>query len=204
MKALLFIFGKIPVLGSLVSISAKAQREASTELLLTLIFSSMPIWFSGGIVAANRYFLFAQKSPEILTEPLGFFGLYWEATIEAISNGELLMYSAATLGPTLYLAFQTLIKKSRKPFPWVRPQIIIAVLLNIIGSGLFLVAREYKYTTVPEFIFCTALIYATSLALLFPAMAFNHDAQADPADMQRTDQKTFQDGYRSRMSRGQQ
>jgi hypothetical protein len=199
----LSLIGKIPIIGALVNISGRAIKEAFTELLLTLIFSTLPIWFSGGIVAANKYFLLSQGGAEAPTETSGFFGLYWLAIIDSVSNGELLMYSAATLGPTLYLAFLTLIRKARKPFPWVRPQILCAVLLNFIASGLFLIARENHYTDLSIFISCTALIYAISLVLLFPAMAFNHDGEADPSEIQRNDQKEFQAGYKRRMSRGQ-
>ena len=47
---------KIPIIGALANISKKAQIEASVEMLVTVIFSTLPIWFGGAILTINAYF----------------------------------------------------------------------------------------------------------------------------------------------------
>lgn len=189
-------FAKIPIFGELTKTSFKAQKEATIEMLLTLIFSTLPIWFGGLRVAANKYFSppAVAESTEKVTD-ISFLSLYWEALIKGVSNGELLMYSAALLGPTLYLAFASFARK-KPPFPWVRPQVISAVLINFIAAQLFFASRENNYSDSPDFIAATLCLYAITLFMLFPAMAYAQDRMTfDSSEVQREEQKDYQQGY---------
>lgn len=185
-----YFFSKIPIIGALVNISIPAQFEALVELIITVLFSTLPIWLGGAIFSIDFYFNEGKPNNEINFETYkGFF-------FSSIENGELLMYAAATLGPTLYLGLSSFGKRG-KPFQWVRPQLILAILVNIFASVLFFNARANDYTTMPEFIEFTFILYAFSLILLFPAMAFEHEKKkADVVDAQQEDQNDYINGYR--------
>lgn len=196
LKILMWLFCRIPIVGNLAKTNAKAQQEATIEMLLTLIFSTLPIWFGGLRGASNKYFNLVNDPKNINKADISFLNIYWDEMVVAVSNGELLMYSAALLGPTLYLAFSSFAKR-RKPFPWVRPQIVLAVLLNFIGAELFFAARENSYSSSPSFIFATLCFYGFALILLFPAMAYEHDRSTlDLPGVQRDEQNAYQDAYK--------
>ncbi|MDG5469666.1 hypothetical protein P9J64_15190 [Deltaproteobacteria bacterium IMCC39524] len=196
-KIFLWCFSRVPIIGNLTKTSFKAQKEATIEMVLTLIFSTLPIWFSGLRVASNKYYKLLDLPEKNRPAEINFLEIYWSAIIDAISNAELLMYSAALLGPTLYLAFKSFIQK-REPFPWVRPQIIFAVLINFIAADLFFASRENHYSAEPSFLIVTLCFYSASLLILFPAMAYEHDRiLLDPSREQRTEQKSYQRSYKT-------
>jgi len=184
---------KIPIVGSLFEIRASAQREALIEISLSVIFSTLPIWFSSLILSISPYFEANTPEERTVSE---FFRIYREEVFTAVSNGELLMYVAAALGPTLYLGLSSFGKK-KKPFPWVRPQLVIAILINFVSAVLFFTARDKGYAAEPSFVYASATLYLVSLTLLFPAMAFNQEQEGfNPAEAQQEDQDSFQSGYR--------
>lgn len=182
---------KIPIIGALANISKKAQIEAFVEMLVTVIFSTLPIWFGGAILTINAYF---ENLDKLGTE--SFLGLYIQYILLSISNGELLMYAAATLGPTLYLGLSSF-GKSDKPFPWVRSQLVIAIIINVFATVLFFMARDKGYASQSSFVHFTLMPYFLSLILLFPAMAFEHEKKfGDVREMQQEEQDGFMAGYR--------
>ena len=190
---------KIPIIGALVNIDRKAKKEASVEMALTLLFSTLPIWFGGAILSINYYF---GKLPLVDRSACNFLSTYFSSLYTTISNGELLMYAAATLGPTLYLGFSSFGKRG-KTFPWIRPQLVVAIIINLFASVLFFMARDKGYAGEPAFVYVTIILYSLSLILLFPAMAFDHERRAvDPAEIQQEEQEKFISGYRSRTHRG--
>jgi hypothetical protein len=192
-----WLFCRIPIIGNLARTSYKAIKEAAIEMVLSLIFSTLPIWFGGLRVASNKYYELLALPVNLRPNNINFLSVYYKAIIQAVSNAELLMYSAALLGPTLYLAFKAFGQKS-KPFPWVRPQIVVAVILNFIASDLFFASRENHYSANPSFIFATICFYLFSLIILFPAMAYEHDrALLDPSEEQREQQEAYQQGYQA-------
>jgi len=182
----------VPIFGSLFTISLRAQAEATVELIITLIFSTLPIWFGGLILSINNFF--ANYKDES-NEKISFISVYINNIVGSVSNGELLMYAAATLGPTLYLGLSTFGRKE-KPFPWVRPQLIIAIIINFFATVLFFMARDKGYSGEKVFVYLTFIPYILSIFLLFPAMAFEQDRRADPLQAQREDQEEFVAGYK--------
>jgi hypothetical protein len=192
-------FSRIPIIGALAHVGTAAKKEAIVELLLGLIFSTLPIWFGGIILSANDYFTNFQQQDRTL---YNFFTAYCNSLFSTISNGELLMYAAATLGPTLYLGFSYFGTKI-KPFPWVRPQVVAAIILNLFASVLFFMAREKKYADDPTFVYVTIFLYLLSLLLLFPAMAYDHESRTtDPSGVLHDSQEEFMAGYRVRKTGG--
>lgn len=192
-RPLKYRLSKIPIIGSLFEIRASAQREALVEISLSIVFSTLPIWFSSLILSLSPYFEANSPEDRTITE---FFRIYRDEVFHAVSNGELLMYVAAALGPTLYLGLSSFGKK-KKPFPWVRPQLVIAILINFVSAVLFFTARDKGYAAEPSFVYGSATLYFISLALLFPAMAFNQEQEGfNPTEAQQEDQENFRSGYR--------
>jgi hypothetical protein len=192
-------FARIPIFGALGGMSGSAIKEASVEMLITLLFSTLPIWFGGIILSSNFYFTNIAANARSTDV---FIAIYCKSLFSTVANGELLMYAAATLGPTLYLGFSSFGAKS-KPFPWVRPQLVIAILINLSASVLFFMARDKGYAGESIFVYTSLIFYLLSLVLLFPALAYAHEMRTiDPAELQREDQDEFMDGYRKRKERG--
>ncbi len=184
-----YLFSRIPIVGALSNISLKAQCEALVELCITVIFSTLPIWFASLIVGVDSYALKEGDKPNFIT-------LYLEVLKSNISNGELFMYVAAVLGPTLYLGLTSFGKRG-KPFPWVRPQLVIAVLINFIATAIFFNSRGNGYAESDMIIYLSIVFYFLSLLILFPSMAFDHESrEIDPREAQRDGEDEFAEAYR--------
>jgi len=125
LKKIIYLLSKIPIIGALAITSFTAQKEALTELLLSVIFATLPIWFGGLIFSFFPFF----SAPQVDQKLSVFISIYLAKIFEAVSNGEILMYVAAMLGPTLYLGLSS-IRKKGKPFPWTRPQLVVAILIS--------------------------------------------------------------------------
>lgn len=160
---------KIPIWGVLLTTDRSAQLEALYELVLTVIFSTMPIWLLGLLSAIQTYVSIddSQRSLDY------FWDAYLSSMRGAISNAEMLMYVAAMLGPTFYLGLSSF-RQGQAPYPWVRLQIIVAVLTGLIATALFIVFRDTERTDDPFIVSSSLILYAFSLAILFPTMAQNH------------------------------
>jgi len=173
------------------SISNKAKGEAFAEMIINVLFSTLPIWFGGVIYACIAFFSGSDQTLQ------GFIIFIWNGLLRNVSNGEFLMYAAATLGPTLYLGLSSF-RRKEKPFPWVRPQLIIAILINLFATVLFFFARDKGFAPNQPFVFFTTVIYIFCLVLLFPSMAFNHDRRPVMVnDAQTEEQNNFISGYRN-------
>lgn len=192
-KTVVFFLLKVPFVSIFFTINKKAQLEAAVEMFVTLIFSTLPIWFGSAILTINKYFEVTKNK-----STFNFVEAYCSFIVASVSNGELLMYAAATLGPTLYLGLSSL-GKQEKTFPWVRPQLVTAVIINFFATVLFFMSRDKGYASNATFVFFTAVPYLISLLILFPAMAFDHERrEIDPAKIQQDEQDDFINGYSRR------
>ena len=188
----------IPIWGSLAIINGRAQLEAFYELLLTVVFSTLPIWFFSLLSAVNQYSASSLDERSISL----FFDLYMVSMRKTISNAELFIYVTSTLGPTLYLGLSSF-GRSGKPFPWVRIQLVSAILISFIATGLFITVRNTESTSDSFLIGLSILLYIFALLLLFPAMALGHEGRLiNPAEYQSTELDNFQHDYSKH--RGQQ
>lgn len=179
---------RIPIFGALFEIDPRATVEATIELTIGVIFSTLPIWFGAIIFAGNKIFEPNQTS--------SFWCLYTSFFVDSISNGELLMYAAATLGPTLYLGLKFL-KNKKKPFPWIRPQFFITVVLSLLAAVFFFMARDHQYAGNLKFVIFSAIIYALSLLLLFPSMAFDQESTRDPKEAIKKSEDQYMKSYQA-------
>lgn len=189
----------IPIWGVLLTTDRAAQLEAVYELALTVIFSTMPIWLFGLLNAVEAYVL--------LDDTERTFWQFWDAYIssmrEAISNAEMLMYVAAMLGPTFYLGLSSY-RQGQAPYPWVRLQIIVAVLTGLIATALFIVFRDTEDTNDPFMISSSLFLYVFSLSILFPTMALNHARYGYfPAAEQSRQTDQFAQGYEEHRAEGE-
>ncbi len=158
-----------PIWGTLLTTSRSAQIEALFELALSVIFSTMPIWLLGLLNATQEYVSLDQS-----IRSLGqFWCLYLSAMRDTISNAELLMYVTAILGPTFYLGLSSY-REGQVPYPWVRLQIIVAVLMGFLATALFIVFRDTDGTGDPFIVSSSLFLYILSLMILFPTVALNH------------------------------
>lgn len=187
---------RIPIIGILSHTESAAKKEAAIEMGTTVMFSTLPIWFGGLIIAINHYFLSIPPDNRCF---LNFILTYLQSFYSTISNGELLMYAAASLGPILYLALSTYRQNGKQP--WIRLQITIAILTNLLASVLFFLARDKNYAGDLAFVNFTIIIYIFTLTLLFPAMAMDHQRRANPVEIQRAQQEDFVAGYMARKGR---
>lgn len=172
------------------NISRKARKEAIIEMLFSVIFSTLPIWFSGIIVGIKSFF-----KGEILSLNSLIISIF-TSTISTISNGELLMYAAATLGPTLYIGL-TSIFQSEKPFPGIRMQFLLAILINFFGTVMFFESRADGFTKNILFIILTTSVYLFSLYLLYPSIAFDKvQKYPNASEAQKADTDSYISEYR--------
>lgn len=172
----------------LLNISWKAKFEAGVEMLVNVLFSTLPIWFGGLIYGIVTHFSQVEC-------PKNFAQNFASGIFKNISNGELLMYAAATLGPTLYLGLSSFGTR-QKPFPWIRPQLIVAILITLLATVLFFVSRDKQFTKDVFFVCISSAIYFLSLVLLYPSMAFQHSQKLDVSEIQTEEQDAFMNGYR--------
>ena len=86
-RALLSATRLIPFCGQFHLCSRKDLKEAGIELLITIVFSSMPLW------------LLPLLAPVILKTDVGF----TKQVYQTITGGELLVYCAALAGPLIYV-----------------------------------------------------------------------------------------------------
>jgi hypothetical protein len=184
---------RIPIIGVLFIVNVRAKQEALIQLIMTVMFATLPIWF-GGIIAAIDNFFTVKDGERSVCE---FISMYSCSLFSSISNGELLMYSAALLGPTLYLGFDSLRDKERTPFPWLRSQLLVAIFITLFATVIFFGARDKGYTGEPIFIWGTIVLYALALIILLPAMAYEHHKRfIVPTEYQQKEQEKFMEGYR--------
>lgn len=165
-----------------------AKHEASVELFLSVLFSTLPIWFGSLITATD-------KVHKVSAGGNGFFLTYWNEIVSTISNGELFFFVTAALGPTLYIGLTSFGKKA-KPYPWIRPQFIVVFLINLFATVLFFQSRAGGYASSPSLILTSFVLYLIALALLYPAMVYDHATRPfDPASEQKKQDDDFTGGY---------
>jgi hypothetical protein len=188
------LFTKIPIIGVLANLQFNAILEALIELIITLLFSTLPIWFYALVDSIGNFY----KIPIDTRSASLFYCTYKSSLVKTVSNGELLMYAAATLGPTLYLGLSYFGKKN-KPFPWIRPQLVLSILITAFSTCMFITSRQLGYANDVSFVSLSALLYFLSLILLFPAMAYDQEIKlANILKMQQSSEDEFRDGYRRR------
>jgi hypothetical protein len=174
--------------------SFAAKKEASVEMIINLIFSTLPIWFGGVIYGFIAFFSNDNQTTSM------FFTHMFKGVFNNVSNGELLMYAAATLGPTLYLGLSSFGKR-KEAYRWVRPQLITAILITLLATVIFFIARDKGFASKDAFVLISAIIYLVSLFLLFPSVAFEHDKKGYNVvgKVQSEDLASYIAGYRDHM-----
>lgn len=85
-KLLVRIFSKIPLFGGVIEAKSKSRLSACSELAISTIFSTSPIWFFP-ILAST----FIGNSP-------GFFDNF----LSSVNQGDLFIYSSALVGPLIF------------------------------------------------------------------------------------------------------
>ena len=97
MSLIKYIVLKIPIYGQLINSSKESFGVASRELILTTVFSLLPIWLYPIVVR------------------VGFGQPFWSTLISFITSGEFFIYSAALLGPLIYATTRTYGEESVNP-----------------------------------------------------------------------------------------
>jgi hypothetical protein len=170
MDQLLKLIKKVPVIGCLVDIPIQAQKEAAFEMIISITFSTLPIWILT-LVLGTRDHIIDRTCQETFSHGLGHH--IWAAFKDSVANGELFMLSAAILGPVLYLGFRNFGKKETEIFPSIRSQMFIFVVISLVSTALFLLLRLESLESRPELFNASLWIYGICIALLFPSMAHN-------------------------------
>lgn len=180
----------VPIYGALAGVERKAIGEALVEIVLNVIFATLPIWLGGLLIGFKKY-VESHSSGGVD----GFLSVFFDAMYGLVSNGELLMYATATLGPTLYLGFSYFGNKT-KPFPWIRPQLVLSILVTLCASALFFDGRNSGYMGSNLLVSLSIFFYLFALMLMFPAIAYNHHARSFDAErIMKEDSDEFMAGY---------
>lgn len=131
----------------------------------------------------------------ILASDKTYFQALLESLHKAISNGELLMYAVAALGPLIQVSNKYSRDRTEKPFPNLRPILVVAFVVVSMATGLFFMTRNSSTSSHISIIAISAVIYFVSLMILFPLLAFDCEKMKNPSDALMQDESEFQDGY---------
>jgi hypothetical protein len=166
-------FQRVPIIGPLHRCSKESRRRAFQETLLFLVFSTMPLW----LLPVLGELLFA-SAHSMLTE-----------TLKLAEEGELFVYSAATLGPLLFMIVSKYGEKKEGDdelfsytinFPNGQWFIIFALSICVISGFSFGVIRipELHSQELPlsnyKIIILSEVLFALSIVSLFSASAYRN------------------------------
>jgi len=178
---------RLPIFSVLVNLSRAAMKGAAIQLLLNVIFSTLPVWFFAIIFSIPKHYNDPNNS---------YIYAAFLSAISAISNGELFMYTTATIGPLFYTAMKYQ-NPSDRPFPRLLSLAVISILISLFATSVYIVSKLYALTSKPGIIFVSFLCYIFAISILFSIMAFDHEQVKRPMEAMREDENDFQQGYSS-------
>lgn len=141
-----------PIFGILIELSSSAKKEAGTQLFINVLFSTVPIWLVTFIFSVQDWIQESKKS---------YFQALVESLHKAISNGELLMYAVAALGPLIQVVNRSNRDSADKAFPHLRPILVVAFVVVSMASSLFFYVKKQQhiqshkyYSDICGYLFC--------------------------------------------------
>ena len=176
------VLRKMPFLSGLPDCTKEDHKDASRQMMWTLLGSTLPIWLGTFVV----FILKDAPSGNIL-----------EAFMFNISGGELFIYSTSALAPVFYMALYE--RPGIGAFPSKTGHIITVVLFLVISSSVFALLRSGVELRQQYLLDFSLLIYVISVILLYLATVY-HSARhsMSPSRTMRSQEQDFTERLRTR------
>ncbi len=182
--------GKVPIWGYLVKAPGQARGEGFAELIVTVLFSTLPIWLGSVLKAFSTCASISNDSDCRLLE------VFFDQLFQSISRGELLVYILAITGPTLFLLLSTR-KSMESEFPGRQGYAVTSVLLGLVAAVTFFYLKtEEDLVGYPPIVYASAALYFFSLVLLYPYTVYTYQFGMSSVKKSEKDTQNFSDGYR--------
>jgi hypothetical protein len=168
------LIGKIPFLSGLRNCRGRDFWYALQEFVVTLIFSTIPIWLGAFVIhLSNKIgednFLSALKCN--------------------INNGELFLYSAAMVAPIFYIALNNY--PGSKEFPNRLSHMIAVFVLTVLSAVAFGLQRVGIQFETSRSFRMSYIFFIISLCLLYIALVYKNRALPDVAEEMRSSEDKF-------------
>jgi len=181
-KSLIRLVERFPVIGGLTECEAEDHREAIKELLSTLIVALSPVWLGAFVL------LVARKQ-----ETMSLWGNYWDIFVNAIRNGELVIFCTTLLSPFFYLALTN--RPAIREFPSRLSNTLCVFIIFAFAITIFSVQRAglgFNPNTVFKI---SVILFFFSVCILYVAMVYNHSRFPDASGTIRNEEKEFSERY---------
>ncbi len=171
------IIKSLPLIGGLASCNSSDYKNASIDISINFIFSTMPIWL-------GTYITIALSPNTPISYPV-----FTSALLSNISNGELFLFATAGLGPIVFIAFGDV--EGGNKFPTKISHTIFIIIVLIFSTCSFGLERSNSEIN-KEFIFSASLtLFAVSWVLLGLATVYKRQSIPPVSEEFKNQEKTF-------------
>lgn len=201
MTKLLYHVRKVPLFGQLFEVSGKSFRSALSEIFISTIFSTLPIWFFPLLAS-----IFIANSPSLMRNIL-----------TSVDQGDLFIYSSALVGPLIFAitknyaewgsenpsANASQLGKLTFEFPYGTWFFLIAIAICMIAAVCFglmrfssmgLITAQFQ---MDNFLWVSGGMYLFALLCLFTVSIYRNELQDFSANANE-DTQNFVDQWNSR------
>lgn len=173
------LFNRIPILGALNMSKFSNHKDAAVELLCTLFMSLAPVilWFVVWIMSQDGG-----------TKPLF---VYFAKQI--MQNGELIIYSATLLAPTLYMVNRNRDKdkENQNLFPSRISFNYLLIMFTALASVIFVIQRLDLQMWRHNIICCSIFIFGFAVLVFYFALVYNNVLPPSYGDTRRDKEVDF-------------
>lgn len=162
---------EIPIFGGLVDCDGHDHWESLGQTTVLFVLSSMPIWLGALIVYAT-----GDKTFRL-------------ALLSTISRGELFMYATASLAPIFWIALAD--RPGVRVFPGKVSHIVLMVIISVIAAVFFGLLTAGTKLNQEFTLRLSALMFFTSLILLYLGILYHEHRIKDPAKMMKKEEEDF-------------
>lgn len=166
---------QIPIIGSLPQTAWQDHVEAIRELVISLLISMAPIWIGTLVLRIG------QTSPSQLS--------YLQCANAIIQNGELFIYSAATLAPVMYIVTRD--RFTVRSFPGKYTFIGVVIVFALIATSIFTIQRVKAQILAPDIVMLSLWLYGIAIAVFYFALVYNNAFLPNPASLMREEEGDY-------------
>lgn len=163
----------LPLIGPLVSCSKSDHKDAVVELIINLVFSTMPLWLGAFVV------LIMDNSINDLLDALN----------SNINTGELFLYSSALLAPVFYMSLYD--KPGAYAFPSKLSHIVVVVLLILLSAVVFGLQRANISLNAATVFTMSKWFYLIAIVILYLALVYHNARLPSPSDAMKNSEEDF-------------
>jgi hypothetical protein len=166
---------KFPLLGGLVDCGLKDHWDATSQIVITLILSTTPIWLATLLLVA-------------MTDNAGYPALR-SAFLSTIANGELFMYCTALLAPMFWIALDD--PPGAGAFPSKKSHMFLIAIINVIAAAFFAAGVSGRHLNPTTILRLSTYMFCISLVLLYLGTVYHINRMQDAADIFRKQEESF-------------